>query len=371
MHLVTVSGIEDRHAVVPPARTPVAPLPGRWKRMKRGCLHALQAGLNATGLARLYVRARRVTGAVILSYHSVADALLAPWIEPDYLLDPGRFEKQMRFLARRRAPVSLSRLVESLAAGRDLPPRAVVVTLDDGYLDHLTVAGPILARHGIPATFFLPTGFVTRGENQWIDRVHSAFRRRTRHVLRLDEPGWDGIDVSRPPAARDASRALQPILMKTSLARRNALVEAIEEQLRPEGRMPRLIMNWDDVKELRKLSPDFEFGGHTRNHLDLGSSGPDVVASEIAECASDLRAELGDAPRSFCFPYERWNAAAKEEVRKRGFTSAMGAGDEYLVTHRSDRFALPRIEAPLLRATFGFATSGAYPGLSKALTGRA
>jgi len=157
-----------------------APAPGPWKRLKRGCLHAFQAGLQATGLASLYVRLGKVTGTTILGYHSVAEAVHAPWIDPRYRVSPDLFDRQMKYLAARRSPVSLARLEEALEAGRDLPPGSVVVTLDDGYLDHLTVAAPILAKHRIPATFFLPTGQVTRAEPQWVDRLFTAFRARTR-----------------------------------------------------------------------------------------------------------------------------------------------------------------------------------------------
>lgn len=50
---------------------------------------------------------------------------------------------------------------------RRLPPRrAVAITIDDGYLDNLEVAAPVLRRHGFPATVFLVSGKLG-GVNDW------------------------------------------------------------------------------------------------------------------------------------------------------------------------------------------------------------
>jgi GT2 family glycosyltransferase/peptidoglycan/xylan/chitin deacetylase (PgdA/CDA1 family) len=50
---------------------------------------------------------------------------------------------------------------------RRLPPRrALAITIDDGYLDNLEVAEPVLRRHGFPATVFLVSGKLG-GVNDW------------------------------------------------------------------------------------------------------------------------------------------------------------------------------------------------------------
>ena len=352
---------------VPKAALP-APGPGRWRRLRRGCLNAVQAGLEATGLASLYVRVRKVTGATMFNYHSIARPPEAEWVDPRYHLLPADFERQMRFLSARRLPISLGRLLEAMIEGRDLSPRSVVVTFDDGYLDHLTVAAPILAKYRIPATFFLPTGYVTRVENQWVDSLHASFRRRTRHELLVD---GDRFDLSRESGAREAFRRTEAILLTATCPERNAHLRKVDEQLCPEGKAPKLTMDWNDVRSLQGISSDFEIGGHSRDHLDLSALEGSDARREISACAEDLRRELGEAPRDFSFPYERWNPRVREEVRTQGFRSAMGDGPDPLITRDSDRFALPRLDPVTLRTTFGFATSGAYPALSKALTGRA
>jgi peptidoglycan/xylan/chitin deacetylase (PgdA/CDA1 family) len=93
--------------------------------------------------------------AQILSYHSIGDHPADP-----YAVTTGDFANQMAYLAERFTVLSMDQLADRLGEEKPLPPRAVAVTLDDGYRDSYTQAYPILARLGIPATIFLPVGFM-------------------------------------------------------------------------------------------------------------------------------------------------------------------------------------------------------------------
>jgi len=91
----------------------------------------------------------------ILSYHSIGDHPADP-----YAVRTEDFANQMAYLAERFTVLSMDQLADRLGEEKPLPPRAVAVTLDDGYRDSYTQAYPILARLGIPATIFLPVGLI-------------------------------------------------------------------------------------------------------------------------------------------------------------------------------------------------------------------
>ena len=55
--------------------------------------------------------------------------------------------------------VPLSRIFELLKSKSPPPPRTVAITFDDCYRDNLSAAR-VLAEFGLPACFFVPTGFV-------------------------------------------------------------------------------------------------------------------------------------------------------------------------------------------------------------------
>jgi peptidoglycan/xylan/chitin deacetylase (PgdA/CDA1 family) len=91
----------------------------------------------------------------ILCYHGINDRPAN-----SYAVSTPDFARQMRFLAERCTLISVERLADLLREGEPIPPRAVAVTIDDGYRDVYTNAYPILARFAIPATIFLPVELI-------------------------------------------------------------------------------------------------------------------------------------------------------------------------------------------------------------------
>jgi peptidoglycan/xylan/chitin deacetylase (PgdA/CDA1 family) len=93
-------------------------------------------------------------GLVALTYHRVAED--GPQDLRDYRAAPARFAAQMQWLADHGyAAISLPQLEAHVWSGEELPPRAVLISFDDGYLDVLTHAAPVMARHGFVGAMFL------------------------------------------------------------------------------------------------------------------------------------------------------------------------------------------------------------------------
>jgi peptidoglycan/xylan/chitin deacetylase (PgdA/CDA1 family) len=96
---------------------------------------------------------------LVLAYHGLGRYPRA--LDPHNLMvDPARFRRQMLALRRRRYRfVRLSEIAARLSEGR--PPSGLcAVTFDDGSLDNLTVAAPLLAELSVPATVFVCPGLL-------------------------------------------------------------------------------------------------------------------------------------------------------------------------------------------------------------------
>lgn len=290
-------------------------------------------------------------------------------MDPGCALSVTTFGAQAAFLAKHRKVISLDQLCESIELGRALPRGSVVITFDDGYLDTLTVAAPILASYDLPATVYLATGYITQGETQWADRLYTALRARTRNALSLDgsvpEPELDS-----PQKAAAAYEYVSGRLLSSTWDERKLLLERIEAELVPDEKAPRLTMNWEDVRELVRRYPNWEVGVHTRTHLDL-SAHPSHAEEEIEQSHQDVKTHLGRSPRHFSFPYGRFVDTAATTLLRLGFRSAARTDPVIRVDPDTDPFALPRCQAPRRLSRLSFCTSGAYPDLSLAVCGRA
>jgi peptidoglycan/xylan/chitin deacetylase (PgdA/CDA1 family) len=119
---------------------------------------ALCAVYKYSGLAGVQEAvARRVGGSflAVLLFHRVNSEIP----EDSLTMSVARFRGLCRLLQRHFRVVPLAEVFRLARAGGPLPPRTVALTFDDCYRDNL-FAARVLARHRLPATFFVPTAYV-------------------------------------------------------------------------------------------------------------------------------------------------------------------------------------------------------------------
>ncbi len=340
-------------------------------RLRRRLLHWAENGCYWSGLGAAYSWARRLSGAKILMYHSVAAPDEAQWIDPRNNTTPDTFRRHVEFLARHRRVVSLTDLVRAIDRGDDVPGGTVAITFDDGYVNTLRVAAPILAEFGLPMTVFLPTGYVGCKGVAWIDQLYTMFR--TCSLTRLGL-GQDNSSTFNLQIARDRDRAYKKaseMLVRAMGAEREEILADIEQQLKPSAKPPRLVLDWDEVRALVRDFPKVEIGTHTVEHIDLSNCTKEQATQEISDSIQDIERELGARPRHFSYPYGRVGTASLDVPRELGLHSALVTEPPERVTASSDQFALPRLEAPRSMSRLRFMTSAAHPDFSSMLTGRA
>jgi len=100
-----------------------------------------------------------VGGLRVLMYHAIGSPALGDALGL-FSLTPERFRRHMTTLAN-RAPESICQL-DKAALGTN--EARIVITFDDGYLDNLEVAAPILSELGLPFTVFVTSEFVRKGK---------------------------------------------------------------------------------------------------------------------------------------------------------------------------------------------------------------
>jgi peptidoglycan/xylan/chitin deacetylase (PgdA/CDA1 family) len=108
----------------------------------------------------LYARSQYVLP--IVMYHSVKPQVPG---QSRLIVSTEAFERQMAFLKKYKYSVlALEEAAQIIKDNRPLPPRPIVITIDDGNLDNYTYAFAILKKYGLPATIFLPTDDIGKSD---------------------------------------------------------------------------------------------------------------------------------------------------------------------------------------------------------------
>lgn len=96
---------------------------------------------------------------VVLCYHRLEGKAGGP-----YSIEPSLFEKQMQELKDKGIGViSMQDFIGWRKGEKAIPPKAALITIDDGYTCGLTTGVPILKKFGYPATFFVYLDFINKG----------------------------------------------------------------------------------------------------------------------------------------------------------------------------------------------------------------
>ena len=252
----------------------------------------------------------------ILIYHQVfAETDPMRPSEPDAAC----FDWQMQLLARYYTPLSLTAALEHLAAGT-LPANAVCVTFDDGYLNNLTVAQPILAKYGIPATVYVATAF-SHGCNMWNDRIQDLCADLTRTNLRTAE---GAIALTDWPSRIAAARQLIKQWKYLPLQQRTAAVDDLY-QLNAASEYPCRMM---DIAQLQQLAASgVTLGAHTKHHPILKSLSSAEQQAEITQSKAELELWLQQPVEHFAYPNgaqdRDFDEVAIGHVTAAGFRSAV------------------------------------------------
>jgi peptidoglycan/xylan/chitin deacetylase (PgdA/CDA1 family) len=117
---------------------------------------------NATEITKRFInklvyltkKKQQIDGARILMYHSIGDQAYGD-VYNNYNLGPAEFDRHLHFFKE-----YYSSDFHSLDTLETENKSGIYLTFDDGYLNNLKIAAPLLLKFNIPATVFVCTGFL-------------------------------------------------------------------------------------------------------------------------------------------------------------------------------------------------------------------
>ncbi|HEU4430094.1 MAG TPA: polysaccharide deacetylase family protein [Myxococcota bacterium] len=269
--------------------------------------------------------ARSARGALtIVTFHRVLppeDLASAPL--PGLCVTPRFLDGSLAFFARHFRCLGVSDAVRDHARGAASEKPLLAISFDDGRADSFLHARPLLAKHRVPATFYVVANAVERAEPLWPDALAlevqalAARGAAGRYAIAeiFDAPiSQSAPERELPKLAANVAKAWPAARIAGALAR---LREASGGAKAPSWERA---MSWSELAQL--AAEGHELGSHSASHaILLRECAPDLAA-ETSGSRHALEAKLGVSVRSFCYPSGLYDDDARAAVAAAGYENA-------------------------------------------------
>ncbi len=321
-------------------------------------------------------------GYAVVNYHGVvpSDHSVAEIFLDGNLVQPQMFRRQLQFLKAHYHVVHPEDFRAWIEQGKPLPPRAVLVTCDDGLVNTFTDMLPVLQSEAVPCLFFVTgASCALKPGMLWYEELYHLMRARPLDGLGMQLPGDDATEPSGNFQARwwnvvrrasqlDArARADWMDLVRSQCDGAQASRSELLSALRSERRW-RLV----NIAELRKLAQaGMTIGAHTLSHPVLSLCSQEEARREIQQSKNDLEQALGQQVWAFAYPFGNPSTMGEREVtlaQEAGFACAF-LNVEHGPAGPANFFALPRIHVTANTTLPEFAAhlSGLHARLQRAV----
>lgn len=299
----------------------------------------------------------------IIMYHYVRD--LKNSNHPDIKgLDLENFKGQILFLKKYYNFISIFDLLEAKKRKKKLSNNSVLLTFDDGYIDHFVNVFPILAENNISGCFFPPAKCILENNVLDVNKIHYILA-SVREKKKIIEIIFENLNEYRKEYKLESNDFFWK---KSAVANRydNAEIKFIKNSLQRDlpyefskilvdklfkefvskdevGFSKKLYMNIKQLSEL--IENGMSIGAHGYEHLHLGSITRKRQEEEINLSIKFLE-KIGiiKTERLICYPYGSYNQDTLDIVKKKnfrlGFTTKINISD----LNNDDFLTLPRID---------------------------
>jgi len=250
------------------------------------------------------------------------------------------FQWQMKLINKYFTPLPISTALKHLENGT-LPANAICVTFDDGYLNNLTVAAPILKQFDIPATVYIATGF-SGGENMFNDRVIDLVANEALSTLSLNAIKEQPIELDSMEKRIKVASQLLTKIKYLPIEKRKKLIDALYQE-NATTELPSKMMSVEQLKQLHATG--IEIGAHTVEHPILKVLAPAEQKQQITQSKATLEEWLGENVSGFAYPngkiMDDYDLTTKGIVEESGFDYAVST-NWGITTKSSDKYQLNR-----------------------------
>ena len=277
-----------------------------------GKKHLLSETINAcrlTGFIR-FLRGLLIDDIRIIAYHRICDI--------DNLNDRELvsatsevFEKQILYIKKHFNAITFEQLIEHLNNNTKIPDNSIIITFDDGFADNYHNAFPILAKHKVPATFFISSGYIGTKKTFWFNEISRRIKSNPGLTFSIDDVTFKIPD--KMELQEELIGDILGLLKKFKNKKRLKIINDISEVLLDKEPCDQLAlpMTWEQIKEM--IASGIEFGSHTVTHPILSMLSSDELHAEIFSSKKEIEKNTGQSITTISYP-EGMNYAFNSNV---------------------------------------------------------
>lgn len=287
-------------------------------------------------------------GVYVFNYHRIGDKNKCLFDREVFSCSTKSFEEQCLFIQSNFEIITLDELDSINAKPLAYDKKYALVTFDDGYIDNYTQAFPILKKHNIPATFYVPTDFVGNDLIPWWDEIAYLLRKSEGETYSLPNQlrkfylNIEAIESTISRIIYDAKRlegiTVIDVLNDVRLKFPQALIEFEKEN-------HTLFMNWEQLSKM--ASHNMKIGSHTLSHQVLSQLSEKEQERELIVSKDILEKKLLTRINSVVYPVGRKHcytkttcSIAKQAGYDFGFNNEAGRITKVSDPHDLNRFCV-------------------------------
>lgn len=260
-------------------------------------------------------------------------------------MDIKLFEKVIKYISEKYEVI----LFEDLAFDKKLMSnknRFATIMFDDGYKDNIEFALPILEKYKVKASFYVVTNSIEKNIPTWTHILEHSFQYTKKSKIELPfefltQEYQEGNFENKEDRLNFVS-GLKPYLKTIAHKKRESVISAIISVFN-DVEMPKLMMNWDDVKTLKSLG--HYVGSHTVTHSMLGTmESEEDIERELLKSGNKIKSELGYFPLTISYPVGSYDERTKRLSQKVGYKIGLAVKQDTFNPKKEDLFEVSRIE---------------------------
>ena len=271
---------------------------------------------------------------IILMYHGFTDEENHEGIE-NYQgkhIDIEIFRSQIKYIKKNYNVISLHQYIDCCNKKEELPPKSIIITIDDGYKSNYTLAYPIFKEFDIPATIFLTTDFIDNKNFLWVDRLEYAINNTKEKNLNLEIANKkESFDLDTYNGKIVCDKTIRHKLKSMDNEIIDKVIQQIEAKLDVKlsatHNVPPIYepLEWDEISEMINTSK-VDIGSHTHKHLLLANYDNEVIKNELSLSKKIIERETGITTNLFCYPNGAigdFNEKTQSLIKESGYSCAL------------------------------------------------